>query len=116
MHVGIVGSRFFNNYQLFEKKILEWEVKNGTITKIISGGCRGTDRLAEIFAKKYGKELFVHNADWNKYGKGAGPKRNTLIVNDANYLIAFPTSNSIGTYDSINKAKNKDIPVTIYNV
>jgi predicted Rossmann fold nucleotide-binding protein DprA/Smf involved in DNA uptake len=116
MIVGIVGSRDFNNFELFEKKILEWEKVNGSINKIVSGGCRGVDKLAELFAKKYKKSVIIHNAEWKKYGRKAGPKRNSLIVADSEHIIAFPSDKSVGTYDTIKKAQNRGIKTTIFKI
>ena len=113
MKVGIVGYRFFNDYNLFEKSINDL---NLNITTIISGGCQGADKLAEEYAKKYNIPMIIHCPNWSKYGNKAGPIRNTTIINDSDYLIAFLSPKSKGTYDSINKAKNKKIPITILNI
>ncbi|MDR1782874.1 MAG: hypothetical protein LBR13_01240 [Dysgonamonadaceae bacterium] len=40
-----------------------------------------------------------------KYGRGAGPMRNTTIIENADVVFAFPTEDSKGTRDSIRKAR-----------
>lgn len=114
MNLAVVGSREFTDFNFLEKSVLDLELKIDVDT-IVSGGCRGTDKLAEQYAKKYNKKLIIHKPDWSK-GKIAGPLRNSLIVNDSDCLIAFPNDTSKGTYDTIKKAKLKGIPVTVIKV
>ena len=113
MKVGIVGYRNFTNYEVLEKNILDL---NLDITTIVSGGCEGTDKLAEQFAKKHNIPTIIHYPDWTMYGSKAGPIRNSKIVNDSEYIIAFVSPKSRGTFDTINKAKKNKIGITIYNI
>lgn len=57
--------------------------------EIVSGGATGIDASAEWFAEvgKYPFKLFA--ADWDQYGKSAGPKRNAQMAwyGDALLLI-----------------------------
>jgi hypothetical protein len=73
---------------------------------IVSGGASGVDTMAEKYALDNEYDLLVFKPDWNKYGKTAGPLRNTQIVEYATHVIAFVSEKSVGTYDTINKAKN----------
>lgn len=116
MKLAIVGSRNFTDYnfikQNIEKTLKKWDK---TPDLVISGGANGVDCLAEKWAKENNIKTLIYYADWSK-GKKAGPVRNTLIVNECDYMIAFPSRlKSIGTYDSINKAKkaNKIIEVIL---
>lgn len=43
---------------------------------IIHGGCRGADVLSGDAAKDAGYNVVVYHADWKRYGKSAGPRRN----------------------------------------
>lgn len=72
--------------------------------------------MAEQYAKEYNIPVIIYNAQWNKYGKSAGPKRNKLIVNDSNKIIAFVSPNSIGTLITIQMAKDQNIPVDIFYI
>ncbi len=117
--IAIVGCRKFNDYDIFKQKIQEWQKENGTIFKIVSGGAPGADTLAERYAEESGipkEDVIVHEPDWNKYGRVAGIIRNTDIVNDCDKLIALPSKYSVGTYDSIRKAKKAGKDVTIYRI
>lgn len=118
IYLGIVGSRDYTDYKTFSECINNWQKNNGTINVIVTGDCRGTDKLVRKYAIEHNIELIVHQADWKKYGKSAGPKRNTLIINELSlhnnsHLIAFPLKSSIGTWDSVKKAKEKNIDTQI---
>jgi hypothetical protein len=119
MKVAVVGSRSFNNY------VYLWEVlhaidlrlcvnKGSPIHEIISGGARGADTLAEQFAKKENLPLKVFPAEWDKYGKSAGFRRNQQIVDNCDILIAFWDGESRGTKHSIDLATKQNKPVYIY--
>jgi len=52
---------------------------------IVTGGAKGVDTWAEQAADEYGLECVVYPAEWDKYGKSAGVKRNKLILHHANH-------------------------------
>jgi len=115
--LGLVGSRNYTDYSSFKIHInytLEkWGMDVKDIDFIVSGGARGADHLAELFAKEHNIETIIFKADWNTLGKKAGILRNTDIVNESTHMIAFPIKESIGTWDSIRKATKKKIPLEI---
>ena len=98
--LAIVGSRTFNDYDKMKSFIIE-NFNLNEITHIVSGGARGADSLGEQFAKEYNKELIVFNAEWDKYGKSAGFKRNVDIINECDCCVAFWDGNSKGTKHDI---------------
>lgn len=105
LNVAIVGSRQFNNYDLFKYHINQLldNLKFDTY-RIISGGALGTDSMAKQYAIENKIEILEFLPDWRK-GKVAGILRNTDIINNADWVIAFSMNNSNGTNDSIKKAK-----------
>ena len=112
--LAIVGSRSFSDYVLFKKyleKVLEkFEIK---IDNIISGGARGTDSLAKKFSEENNIEIIEILPDRKKFGNKACFLRNTDIILNSTYVIAFWDYLSTGTFDSICKAKdfNKEIKI-----
>ncbi len=106
---GIVGSRTFNDYE-YMKSVLKWY----NIRKIVSGGAKGADKLAERYALEYDIPNQVFEADWNRHGKAAGPIRNKQIIEACEELIAFHDGKSKGTMHSIKFAKQNNKPVYIY--
>lgn len=115
MKLAIVGSRDYHNYSFFRSQV-ESFLEGRTPTLIISGGASGADEMAERYAIEMKVELQVFEADWAKYGKGAGPKRNMQIVEAATHVIAFPTTKSIGTFDTIRKAQKAGKPIHVVHV
>ena len=108
MKVGVIGSRTFKDYELLKKTLASFE-----ITQIISGGASGADTIAEWYAFEKKIPLKVFRPDWKKFGKRAGFLRNTDIVKNSEHVIAFHNGESRGTMDSIQKAKDLGIPVTV---
>lgn len=48
----------------------------GPVSLVIHGASKGADTLASQWAKKRGIEQAAFPADWETYGKFAGPRRN----------------------------------------
>lgn len=118
VNIAMVGSRNFTNFNLFEQKVDEafdnWGLKKNNVNRIVSGGARGTDTLAEKYAKKYNIELKTYLPDWKRNGKAAGIIRNADIINNSDYVIAFPSHHGRGTQDSIRKAKKSNPPKKVH--
>lgn len=78
---------------------------------LVHGGCRGADQLcAWIAADQYYAATETHPADWKRWGKAAGPKRNReMLESDIDLLIAFPGGR--GTYNCVMTARQLGIPV-----
>jgi len=54
-----------------------------------------------------GCKSIIIKPEWNKYGKSAGYKRNSLIINEADKVVAFWKGESKGTKHSIDLAIKK---------
>ena len=115
MKLAIVGSRNFSNYEVICKFIAE-KFNLSEIDTIVSGGAKGVDTLAEKYAYEHNLNLIVKKAEWNKYGRAAGPKRNKLIIEEADAVVAFPTKDSIGTQNSISLAKKMNKRLEVLDV
>lgn len=85
------------------------------ITEIISGGASGIDKAGEEFAQEHKIPLKIFYAEWNKYGKSAGYKRNTQMADYAEALIAVWDGSSRGTKHMIDIATSKGLKVFVYN-
>jgi len=101
--VAVVGGRdFTDKTNMFF--ILDIYVEKHGISQIISGGAKGADTLAKSYAESRGIPFLEFPAEWDKYGKSAGYIRNEDIVRASDVVIAFPTKNSKGTWDTVAKA------------
>lgn len=106
MRVLITGSRDWTDASRIVK-LLSHFAKD---TTIIEGGARGADRLARQAAEELGLEVETHEADWDRYGRRAGPIRNQQMVDSgADLCLAFPLPESKGTFDCIERAEKAGI-------
>lgn len=109
--VIIAGGRDFNDYDLLEEKckdVLRLYMAYRNVT-IISGDATGADTLGERFAKEYRLKSLIFPAEWQKYGRAAGPIRNQEMANLADAVIAFWDGKSRGTKNMIDLAQAKGL-------
>lgn len=78
---------------------------------IIHGGATGADNASGEWAKKHNIPCKVFKADWNRFGKAAGPIRNQEMLNKGQPDFVYAFSGRIGTPDMIKKAKAANVPV-----
>lgn len=114
MKVAIIGSRTFTNYRLLCETI---DSLSFNISEVISGGASGADSLAEQWAQENKIPYTIIKPDWQKYGKGAGLKRNKQIIDSCDACIAFWDGKSRGTESSIKLTEKlrKPIHLILYN-
>ena len=108
--IGIVGSRDFTNNEKFELNMNLILTDKGIpinkeCLKIISGGARGADTLARMFAQKHGLEITEYKNDFAKYGVKGYFERNKQIVENSDFLIVFWDGESRGTLNTLDHCK-----------
>jgi hypothetical protein len=108
MKVIIAGGRDFKNAELFVDCL---EKTKFEIQEVVSGGADGADKYGEWFADEIGLKLKQFPADWDKYGKSAGPKRNRKMAKYADALIVFFDGKSRGTKNMIQEMKKLGKPI-----
>jgi predicted Rossmann fold nucleotide-binding protein DprA/Smf involved in DNA uptake len=101
MKVAIVGSR---SIEKLPNQVIE-RLKNLRPTHIISGGAKGTDTLASLYAKENGIKLTEYLPDYEKYGKPATHIRNKEIVQNADTIVIVWDGESKGTLNVKKLAK-----------
>lgn len=99
----VAGSRNFTDYKKVCEILFPLFQKYDEVI-IISGTARGADMLGEKFAQQHGILVRQFPADWARYGKQAGMKRNTLMAHNAKILVAFWDGKSKGTKHMIDTA------------
>lgn len=115
--VIIAGSRGFGNYKLLREtcnKFLREKRKTCNVI-VVSGHARGADLLGEKYAKDEGFDLEIYPAEWKKFGKTAGFRRNEQMSNVADALIAFWDGDSHGTKHMIDIMREKNLLVKVVN-
>jgi len=109
MKLIIAGGRTFTNYNKLCQECDQF-LQDQTNIEIVSGAYyKGADKLGEQYAKERGYKITQFPANWNKYGKSAGPKRNQQMANYADALIAFWDGKSKGTKNMIDLAKSSHL-------
>lgn len=106
MKIAIIGSRnlVVNNIGAYLPK---------DVTEIVSGGAKGIDTCARIYAIKNNIKLTEFLPNYNEFGKRAPLIRNLEIIDYADEVIAFWDGESHGTKFVIDNCKNRNKRVKI---
>ena len=113
--VAVAGCRQYENYEE-AKEYIELcisEIRKKYTLIFVSGGCRGADALGERYAAENGLKTEKYPADWEKYGRAAGPMRNKKIAEISDYIICFWDGQSKGTKSLLRFAEKSQKPVKI---
>jgi predicted Rossmann fold nucleotide-binding protein DprA/Smf involved in DNA uptake len=111
MKTAIIGSRYFTDYDYFLQIINAHPVP---ITEIISGGAKGTDKLAEKYAKENNIPVSIIYPDYRVYGKRAPQKRNIEIIENCEQVIVFWDGLCKGTSFTMKEARERDLAVFLF--
>lgn len=81
------------------------------IGMLIHGAARGADSIAANWAKTRGIATVAYPADWDRFGKRAGPVRNRQMLHEArpDAVLAFPGGR--GTADMVKQARAQKVPI-----
>ena len=115
MKLAIVGTRNPSiSYEEFKEKL--GRVISAYVDTIVSGGAAGIDAFARRFAVENHLQLIEYLPDYSLYGRRAPIVRNSHIVEDADDMVAFPSGESKGTFDSIRKMEQTGKNVKIIRI
>jgi hypothetical protein len=84
-------------------------------SKIITGDARGVDQIVAELCYDSGMKYEQFPAQWDKYGKSAGPRRNWNMALAGTHLLAF-YNGSPGTSNMIYFAERHDLEVIKVNI
>jgi len=114
MRVIIAGPR---DYEDYVSLLVAVRLAAFDISEVVSGHARGVDTLGERWSREVlGREPKLFPADWNKYGKGAGPKRNLQMAKYAEGAIILWDGISRGTGSMWKIAKANGLEWFVYGV
>lgn len=112
--VIIAGTRTYDDYETL-KAYADYKLSRiDEDIEIVSGGARGADALGERYAKEKGYSVKRFPAEWERYGKRAGPRRNEAMAEYADALLAYWDGESRGTKNMIELAKASGLKVGVY--
>lgn len=106
--VPIIEQMVEFGFKWFENRI-GWKFDH-----VIEGGARGVDRIARNWAEKNGLLVRTMEADWERYGKGAGPIRNQDMAKVALAAVLIWDGKSRGTADMLDRVMSRPIPYVVY--
>jgi hypothetical protein len=111
--VIVAGSRNFSNYELLRDtldRLLQNKLPNVTI---VSGTANGADTLGEKYAVERNLELVEFPANWDKFGKSAGYRRNVEMADFSDGCVVFWDGVSKGTKHMIDIAEKKGLQLKV---
>ena len=106
MKLAIIGSRTLSVENM-------GQFVPANTTEIVSGGARGIDRQAAVYAKENHIALTEFLPDYARYGKGATFRRNRQIAEYAETALIFWDGSSKGTQYMISLFERFGKKVTI---
>lgn len=111
----VTGSRKWDDWDTARAALAVFHDEHGEHVTLVHGGAKGADRICAAIAQEFGWTVEEHPADWNTYGRAAGPIRNTAMVKmGADHCVAFVKLASKGTRHCLAAARQSGIPVTVY--
>lgn len=112
--VIIAGTRTYDDYASL-KAYADYKLSRiEDDIEIVSGGARGADALGEMYAREKGYSIKRFQAEWDRYGRSAGPRRNEAMAKYADALLAYWDGESRGTKSMIELAKANGLKVGVY--
>ena len=112
MKVIVAGSRGVTDIRVVETAV----ARSGfQIKELVSGTCHGVDTFGELIAIEKDIPVKRFPAEWNKYGRSAGPRRNKVMADYADALIAVWDNKSRGTSNMIDEACIRGMKVYVYD-
>lgn len=118
MRLLVCGSREWRDKEAIHRVISLLHRKVEPITLLIEGECSGADVMSKLAAVKLGIPYRGYPADWDRYGKAAGPTRNQQMLDEGkpDFIIAFHENiaQSAGTKDMLERARRAKIPTMLY--
>ncbi|CTQ45741.1 DUF2493 domain-containing protein [Roseibium aggregatum] len=115
LNVIVTGGRDYDDGPFVSETLSKLHAsRSGPITRLVNGGARGVDTFAKDWAIANGVQVVTVKADWDRFGKGAGPIRNREMAfgYPDSTLVAFPGNS--GTKDMIQVALDHGMMILQY--
>lgn len=113
LRILITGSRHWRDRDTIRRAIVDtidrWTADGGCgYVTVVHGGARGADTIAGEIARELRCVVEVHPADWQRYGRAAGPIRNAeMVALGADVCLAWHRG-------CMRLAEQAGIPVKVY--
>lgn len=115
MRLLVCGGRDYADAETLFARLDEFASEH-PVELVIEGEAPGADTLAREWAVSRGIPVEKYPADWTTYGKAAGPIRNRqmLVEGKPDYVVAFPTNPSRGTWNMVSQSREAGVPVIVF--
>lgn len=117
--VTVAGPRDYTNKkfidEMLEEILSDILAKEALPIHIVEGGAYGVDALAKLYALQNELPYTEVKADWDKYGRSAGPRRNQKMAEMSDYCIVF-FKGSRGSASMIAEALKQNVPVYVVSI
>lgn len=112
--IVVCGDRYWTDRAMITRALAELPAE----TTIIQGGAKGADAIAAAVARQLGLSVLTCEADWEHWGRAAGPMRNQAMANfdGVSEVWAFhdDIEHSKGTKSMVDIAWKKGLPVRTF--
>lgn len=115
MRVLVCGDRLWRDSHMVHAHLSSLKAELGTFT-VVEGGATGADVEAANAARHLDLPVETFKADWIKYGRAAGPRRNRQMLDTKpDLVLAFhdDIEHSRGTKDCVGEARRRGIAVRV---
>jgi hypothetical protein len=114
MKVLCCGDRNWSNEKVIEQAL----AKLSSAVTIIHGDAPGADSIAGRYAARFGYDVEAYPAAWSKFGKKAGPIRNTQMLLEGKPTVIWAFHNDLaqskGTLNMVTQARRAGIRVKLF--
>lgn len=113
MKILVCGDRFWSNREVIRERLGRFK---GQDILIIHGAARGADTIGGAVGVALGFEVMAIPAEWDKFGKSAGPIRNLKMLDmKPDLVLAFHNNIAIskGTAHTVREAEKRGIKVEL---
>jgi hypothetical protein len=113
----VTGSRTWHDAHTIEQALAVILDRHPEGVLLVHGACpRGADAIAAAYAARTpGYRIEAHPADWRRYGRAAGYRRNAeMIALGADGCAAFVRGSSPGSTSAVRLARAAGIPVWLH--
>ena len=109
MKIIVAGSRLYDNISVISHIMEDYL---GEITEVVSGAAKGVDACGERWAEMNNLPIRRFIAEWDRYGRAAGPIRNGAMADYADMAVVFyDPEMSVGSANMIEQMKKRGKPV-----
>ena len=104
------GSQTFTDYQLLCQTLAP---ERPRITQVLTGGARGAEQLGYRWSWTHTIRHQLFRADWERFGKSAGVRRNFQMAQAGDVFLAFWDGRSAGTQHMISCMQQLGKPIVV---